>query len=102
MQEKKKKNILKVVYNNPTTKKEKELALKEYVDLIWKINDLTKEVKELSIPVVTKRFNDLTDALGYLNRGGHYFEERNTLEDATIIAIANDIYYKKNRTYQTG
>jgi len=49
---------------------------------------------------VTKRFNDLTDALGYLNRGGHHFEERNTLNDETIIAIANDIYYNKNGTYQ--
>jgi len=56
----------------------------------------------LNIPVVTKRFNDLTDALGYLNRGGHYFEERNTLEDKTIIAIANDIYYNKNGTHQAG
>ena len=44
MEDLKTENILKLVYNNPTTKKEKELALKEYVDLIWKINELTKEV----------------------------------------------------------
>ena len=40
------------MYNSPTTKEEKELALKEYIDLIWKINDLTKQVEELSIPRV--------------------------------------------------
>ena len=55
MKDLKTENILKVVYNNPTTKEEKELALKEYVDLIRKINDLTKEVKELSMPLVSKR-----------------------------------------------
>lgn len=48
MQDLKTENILKVVYNKPTTKEEKELALREYIDLIWKINDLTKEVKQLS------------------------------------------------------
>jgi hypothetical protein len=44
MEDLKTENILKLVYNNQTTKEEKELALKEYVDLIWKINELTKEV----------------------------------------------------------
>ena len=55
MQDLKTENILKVVYNHPTTKEEKQKALKEYVDLIWKINDLTKEVKELSIPRVSQQ-----------------------------------------------
>ncbi len=61
--------------------------------------DLQEMQPKLTLQSIGKRFNYLTDALGYLNRGGHYFEERNTLKDATIIAIANDIYYKKNGTY---
>lgn len=67
MQDLKTENILKVVYNHPTTKEEKQQALKEYVDLIWKINDLTKEVKELSIPRVSNslkayvKWQDTTD-----------------------------------------
>ena len=67
MQDLKTENILKVVYNHPTTKEEKQKALKEYVDLIWKINDLTKEVKELSIPRVSNslkayvKWQDTTD-----------------------------------------
>lgn len=64
--------------------------------------ELIRRYKQLILPVVTKRFNNLNDALGYLNRGGHDFKERNSLNDETIIAIANDIYYKKNGTYKTG
>tara|TARA_R110000822_G_C14970099_1_gene457218 strand:- start:336 stop:485 length:150 start_codon:yes stop_codon:yes gene_type:complete len=49
MEDLKTENILKVVYNVPCTKEVRDQALKEYIDLIWKINDLTKEVKKLTI-----------------------------------------------------
>ena len=38
------------------------------------------------------RFNNIEDALGYLNRGGYMFKERVLLSDETLINIANDIF----------
>lgn len=56
------------------------------------IHGFDKLYEALSIGGVSKRFTEINDALGYLNRGGYHFKERILLSDETLMLIANDIY----------
>jgi len=66
------------------------------IEIIEEARKAKAEFQALYKADVGRRFSTIDEALGYLNRGGHYFEERNTLKDETIISIANDIFENIN------
>lgn len=67
-----------------------------FEQIINEAREAKAEFEALHKADVGRRFSTIDEALGYLNRGGHYFEERKTLKDKTIISIANDIFENIN------